>query len=569
MKKLQGIGVSDGIVIAKTYLLVEPDLTVQKQAIEDGEAEKARLQQAIAQAKEELQRIHADTLAKLGEQEAAIFSAHLLVLQDPALEMEIHQKIDAGVNVEFALVEASEMFVQLFESMDDAYMRERAVDIRDVSRRILAKLLHVELPNLSTINEEVIIVADDLTPSMTVQLNKQYVRGFVTNIGGRTSHSAILARTLEIPAVVGVTGATNTIESKQTIILNGNDGEVIVNPTDEQLAQYEQLQQQFIEQQQAVAKYKQLPSVDMDGYAVELAGNIGNPADVQKVLNHGGDGVGLFRTEFLYMDRTDYPTEEEQFEAYKAVLQQMGDKPTVVRTLDIGGDKELPYLQLPHELNPFLGYRAIRICLDNANLFDVQLRALLRASVYGNLKIMFPMIATLDEFREAKQRLLDVKAQLVAEGITVSDDIEIGLMIEVPSAAVIADLFAKEADFLSIGTNDLIQYTFAADRMNEKVAYLYQPYHPAILRLVKTIIDAAHANDCWVGMCGEMAGDPIAIPILLAMGLDEFSMSATSIVSRRAQLAQLSKKQLEAHIPTLLTLATSAEVEQYVRERFM
>ena len=458
------------------------------------------------------------------------------------------------------------MFIQLFEAMDDAYMQERAADIRDVSRRILAKLLRVELPNLTTINEEVIIVADDLTPSMTVQLNKQYVRGFVTNIGGRTSHSAILARTLEIPAVVGVTGATSQIESKQTIILDGTSGEVIINPSDEQIEQYEQLQQQFIAQQQALVKYKQLPSVDIDGYQVELAGNIGKPEDVQKVFDNGGDGIGLFRTEFLYMDRNDYPTEDEQFEAYKEVLEQMGDKPTVVRTLDIGGDKELPYLQLPHELNPFLGYRAIRICLDNPQLFDVQLRALLRASVYGNLKIMFPMIATLEEFRQAKQRLLEVKAQLQAEGVEVAETTEIGLMIEVPSAAIIADLFAKEADFLSIGTNDLIQYTFAADRMNEKVAYLYQPYHPAILRLVKNVIDAAHANDCWVGMCGEMAGDPIAIPILLAMGLDEFSMSATSIVSRRAQLAQLSKQQLAPHIPALLALETSVEVEQYMRE---
>ena len=284
----------------------------------------------------------------------------------------------------------------------------------------------------------------------------------------------------------------------------------------------------------------------------------------KRVLENGGDGIGLFRTEFLYMNRQDYPTEEEQFEAYKAVLLQMGDKPTVVRTLDIGGDKELPYLQLPHELNPFLGYRAIRICLDDYALFKVQLRALLRASIYGNLKIMFPMIATVEEFREAKAFLYEVKEQLKAEGVAVAEHIEIGLMIEVPSAAIMADVFAKEADFLSIGTNDLIQYTFAADRMNEKVAYLYQPYHPAILRLVKNVIDAGHANGCWVGMCGEMAGDELAIPILLAMGLDEFSMSATSIVTRRAQLSQLSKKQLEPHISKILALATSQEVEQYV-----
>lgn len=564
MMKLQGIGVSNGIVIAQAFLLVEPDLTVEKQKIDNPDEEKKRLQQAIFEVKQELEHIHAQTLAKLGEEEAAIFSAHLLVLQDPAFEMEVHQKIDENMNVEAALTEASEMFVQMFQSMDDAYMRERAADIRDVSRRILAKLLQVELPNLNGIEQEVIIVANDLTPSMTVQLNKQFVKGFVTNIGGRTSHSAILARTLEIPAVVGVKGATEHIQSMQTIILNGHTGEVILNPTTEQIAQYEQLQQQFLEQQQSLAVFKKLRSVDKDGHQIELAANIGSPSDVQAVIENGGDGIGLFRTEFLYMNRQDYPTEEEQFEAYKAVLLQMGDKPTVVRTLDIGGDKELPYLQFPHELNPFLGYRAIRICLDDHALFKVQMRALLRASVYGNLKIMFPMIATVEEFREAKAFLYDVKEQLKAEGIEVAERIEIGLMIEVPSAAIMADVFAKEADFLSIGTNDLIQYTFAADRMNEKVAYLYQPYHPAILRLVKNVIDAGHANGCWVGMCGEMAGDKVAIPILLAMGLDEFSMSATAILTSRAQISNLSKKQLELHISKILTLTTSQEVEQYV-----
>ena len=565
MMKLQGIGVSNGIVIAQAFLLVEPDLTVEKQKIDNPDAEKKRLQQTISEAKYELECIHAQALTKLGEEEASIFSAHLLVLQDPAFEMEVHRKIDMNMNVEAALTEASAMFVQMFESMDDAYMRERAADIRDVSRRILAKLLQVKLPSLNGIEQEVIIVADDLTPSMTVQLNKEFVKGFVTNNGGRTSHSAILARTLEIPAVVGIKGATEHIQSMQTIILNGNTGEVILNPTTEQIVHYEQLQQEFLTQQQSLAVFKQLPSVDKDGHQVELAVNIGNPSDAQAVLEEGGDGIGLFRTEFLYMNRQDYPTEEEQFEAYKAVLLQMGDKPTVIRTLDIGGDKALPYFQLPYELNPFLGYRAIRICLDDHKLFKVQLRALLRASIYGNLKIMFPMIATVEEFREAKAFLYEVKEQLKADGVAVAEHIEIGLMIEVPSAAIMADVFAKEADFLSIGTNDLIQYTFAADRMNEKVAYLYQPYHPAILRLVKNIIDAGHANGCWVGMCGEMAGDELAVPILLAMGLDEFSMSATSILTRRAQLSQLSKRQLEPHISKILALATSQEVEQYVK----
>ncbi|GEK29773.1 phosphoenolpyruvate-protein phosphotransferase [Kurthia zopfii] len=566
MTQIKGIGVSNGIAIASAYRLVEPDLSFEKVEVADHVAEKNRFNEAILLAKGELELIRERAIEKFGEDKAAIFSAHLLVLQDPELKTAIEAKIDEGINAEAALEEVSTMFVTMFESMENEYMRERAADIRDVSHRLLSKLLNRDLPDLTTINEDVIIIAEDLTPSMTAQLNKEFVKGFVTNIGGRTSHSAILARTLEIPAVVGTKNATESGTTNEMIILDGSKGIVIFSPSTTEIEQYEREKKEFEAEQQALKAYVDEVSQDADGHHVELAGNIGRPDDLEIVLANGGDGVGLFRTEFLYMDRSDFPTEEEQFQSYKTVLEKMGDKPTVVRTLDIGGDKELPYLKLPHEMNPFLGYRAIRLCLDDRDLFRVQLRALLRASVFGNLKIMFPMIATLDEFREAKNFLLEVKEQLISEGVDVSNSIEIGMMVEIPSAAVIADLFAKEADFMSIGTNDLIQYTFAADRMNEKVSYLYQPYHPAILRLVKNVIDAGHANGKWVGMCGEMAGDPIAIPLLLALGLDEFSMSASSILHARKQISTLSKAQLSSHIDHILTLSTAQEVEAFVKQ---
>lgn len=568
MLKLQGIAVSNGIEIANAYCLVEPDLSFEKTEIVDTEKEKVRFKQAVAKAKGELEIICDTAKEKFGETKAAIFSAHLLVLQDPELLVAIESQIDAGINAEFALNEVTTMFIGMFEAMENEYMKERATDIRDVSRRLLSHLLGVKLPDYSRLSTDVIIVANDLTPSMTAQLDKTHVKGFVTNIGGRTSHSAILARTMEIPAVVGTKTATTDIKNGVQLILDGLNGVLIANPTTDVLVEYEAVQKAYIEEQKQLKSFVDKKSVSNDGYQVELAGNIGKPEDLENVLVNGGDGVGLFRTEFLYMDRLDLPSEEEQFIAYKTVLERMEGKATVVRTLDIGGDKELPYLKLDKEMNPFLGYRAIRICLDKMDLFRTQLRALLRASVYGNLKIMFPMIATLEEFRNAKAFLEEVQFELQFEGIVVSNSIEVGMMVEIPSAAVIADLFAKEADFLSIGTNDLIQYTLAADRMNEKVSYLYQPYHPAILRLVKNVIDAGHANGKWVGMCGEMAGDEIAIPILLALGLDEFSMNASSILRARAQISKLSKGQLQEKVSEILRFSTASDVENYVRRGF-
>jgi phosphoenolpyruvate-protein phosphotransferase (PTS system enzyme I) len=564
---LKGIAASNGIAIAKAYLLVEPDLSVESKEVGDTEAEVNRFREALATSKSELEAIREKANEDLGADKAAIFDAHLLVLSDPELISPIEDKIkNEKVNAETALKETADMFVSMFESMDNEYMRERAADIRDVTKRVLAHLLGVQVSNPSMISEEVIIIAEDLTPSDTAQLNREFVKGFTTDIGGRTSHSAIMARSMEIPAVVGTKEVTSEIKNGDLVIVDGLNGEVHINPTPEVVEQYKKENEQYEKQKQEWAKLVNEKTVSADGTHVELAANIGTPKDLEGVVNNGGEGVGLYRTEFLYMGRNELPSEEEQFEAYKAVLEGMGDKPVVVRTLDIGGDKELPYLDLPKEMNPFLGYRAIRLCLDEQSIFRTQLRALLRASSYGNLKIMFPMISNLNEFREAKSILEEEKSKLVEAGEKVTDSIEVGIMVEIPSTAVMADVFAKEVDFFSIGTNDLIQYTMAADRMNERVSYLYQPYNPAILRLVKMVIDAAHKEGKWAGMCGEMAGDEIAIPILLGLGLDEFSMSATSILKARSQIRNLNKSDMEALANEVLALDTNDSVIEAVQK---
>lgn len=568
MTNIQGIAASSGIAIAKAYQLVTPDLSYTKKTIDNPENEVKRLDDALDISRQELEKIKAHTLKELGAEHAEIFSAHLLVLGDPELINPIKDKIqNEKMMAEAALEDVANMFIQMFESMENEYMRERAADIRDVTKRILSHLLGVSFPNPALIDEEVIVVANDLTPSDTAQLNRQFVKGFATDIGGRTSHSAIMARSLEIPAVVGTKEITTTVSQGDIVIIDGIDGNVVVNPTDEEIKHYENKREDFAKQQALWAELKDEPTFTSDGEQVELVANIGTPDDVTGVINNGGEGVGLYRTEFLYMGKNELPSEEEQYEAYKSVLEQMGDKPVVVRTLDVGGDKELPYLDLPKEMNPFLGFRAIRFCLENEHVFRPQLRALLRASVYGNLKIMFPMIATLEEFRKAKEILLDEKENLKNEGHQVSDSIEVGIMVEIPSTAVIAKQFAKEVDFFSIGTNDLIQYTMAADRMNEQVSYLYQPYHPAILSLVNNVIEAAHSEGKWAGMCGEMAGDPIAIPILLGLGLDEFSMSATSILPARTLLKGISKKEMASYKDTLLSMSTADEVVAFVKEK--
>ncbi|WP_142668209.1 phosphoenolpyruvate--protein phosphotransferase [Enterococcus faecalis] len=568
---LKGIAASDGVAVAKAYLLVQPDLSFNKTSVEDTDAEATRLDDALAKSTEELQAIRDKAAQSLGEAEAQVFDAHLMVLSDPEMVGQIKQNIqDNKVNAEAALKEVTDMYIGMFEAMDDnAYMQERAADIRDVAKRILAHLLGVTLPNPSMINEEVIVVAHDLTPSDTAQLDRTYVKAFVTDIGGRTSHSAIMARSLEIPAIVGTKEITDKVKAGDILAVNGIIGDVIIDPTDAEKSEFEAEAKAYADQKAEWDKLKNAETVTADGKHVELAANIGTPKDLEGVHKNGGEAVGLYRTEFLYMDSSDFPTEEDQYQAYKAVLEGMEGKPVVVRTMDIGGDKELPYLTLPHEMNPFLGYRALRISLSELgdDMFRTQMRALLRASVHGNLRIMFPMVATLKEFRAAKAIFEDEKQKLVNEGVEVSNDIQVGIMIEIPAAAVLADKFAKEVDFFSVGTNDLIQYTMAADRMNERVSYLYQPYNPSILRLIKNVIDAAHAEGKWAGMCGEMAGDQTAVPLLLGMGLDEFSMSATSILKTRSLMKRLdTTKMAELADRALKECDTMEEVVALVEE---
>ncbi|WP_154064130.1 phosphoenolpyruvate--protein phosphotransferase [Enterococcus faecalis] len=568
---LKGIAASDGVAVAKAYLLVQPDLSFNKTSVEDTDAEATRLDDALAKSTEELQAIRDKAAQSLGEAEAQVFDAHLMVLSDPEMVGQIKQNIqDNKVNAEAALKEVTDMYIGMFEAMDDnAYMQERAADIRDVAKRILAHLLGVTLPNPSMINEEVIVVAHDLTPSDTAQLDRTYVKAFVTDIGGRTSHSAIMARSLEIPAIVGTKEITDKVKAGDILAVNGIIGDVIIDPTDAEKSEFEAEAKAYADQKAEWDKLKNAETVTADGKHVELAANIGTPKDLEGVHKNGGEAVGLYRTEFLYMDSSDFPTEEDQYKAYKAVLEGMEGKPVVVRTMDIGGDKELPYLTLPHEMNPFLGYRALRISLSELGdgMFRTQMRALLRASVHGNLRIMFPMVATLKEFRAAKAIFEDEKQKLVNEGVEVSNDIQVGIMIEIPAAAVLADKFAKEVDFFSVGTNDLIQYTMAADRMNERVSYLYQPYNPSILRLIKNVIDAAHAEGKWAGMCGEMAGDQTAVPLLLGMGLDEFSMSATSILKTRSLMKRLdTTKMAELADRALKECDTMEEVVALVEE---
>ncbi|MEE0967603.1 MAG: phosphoenolpyruvate--protein phosphotransferase [Bacilli bacterium] len=567
MTKINGIGASNGIAIAKAYKLVMPDLTVTKTVIEDVESEIKKYEAAMEQTAKELALIKEAASKNLSPEEAAVFDAHALVLADPEMKTQVEDKIkNEKVNAESALEDVANSFVMIFESMGDEYFRERAADIKDVSRRLLANLLGKPLPNPALIDEEVVIIADDLTPSDTAQLNKNFVRGFATNIGGRTSHSAIMARSLEIPAVVACKTITEDVNDGDMIVLDGIEGVVVINPDEDTVKAYTTKRDEFIAYKEELKKLVNEKTVSTDGHHVELVANIGGAKDLPGVKENGAEGVGLFRTEFLYMESADLPTEERQFEVYKEILEALEGKPVVVRTLDIGGDKEIEAIDLPKEMNPFLGVRAVRLCFQREDIFRTQLRALLRASVYGDLRIMFPMIATLQEFRKAKGILMEEKEKLVAEGVEVSDTIQVGIMIEIPAAAVLADQFAKEVDFFSIGTNDLIQYTFAADRMSSGVSYLYQPYNPSILRLLKHVIDSAHKEGKWAGMCGEMAGEQMAAPLLLGLGLDEFSMSATSVLAQRKLIRNLSKADMEELANKALNCGTMEEVVALVKE---
>lgn len=562
---LKGIAASSGIAIAKVFKLEHPTLDiVEEKANADEEIQ--TLEKAVEKTKSDIQTIQKKAIGKLSEEELAIFDAHLMVLDDPEFVGQIKETIkEQNINAEYATKLISDNFVGMFEAMEDDYFKERAADIKDVTYRLSAHIMDVTIADLSMIDEEVIIVAHDLTPSDTAQLNRAYTLGFATEIGGRTSHSAIMARSLEIPAIVGIANVMDKLSNDDTIVLDAINGVVIVNPSDEEVKEYKKQAKEFAEYKERLKTLKDEKSVTLDNHHVEIVGNIGTPNDAQSVLDNGGEGVGLYRTEFLYMDSNDFPTEEQQFNAYKEVLEKMGDKPVVVRTLDIGGDKELSYLNLPKELNPFLGYRAIRLCLDRPDIFNTQLRALLRASAFGNLCIMFPMIATIDEFRQAKAMVLENEAKLKEEGVEVGK-YQLGIMVEIPSTAVMADQFAKEVDFLSIGTNDLIQYSMAADRMSEKVSYLYQPYNPSLLRLIKMTIDGAHKEGKWVGMCGEMAGEQLAVPVLLGLGLDEFSMSASSILAARKMVRSLKHEDMKKLAEQAIKCSTESEVIELIEK---
>ena len=567
MTMIKGIAASNGIAIAKAYKLVMPDLTVEKVTVEDVEKEIKAYEDAMDHTAKELEVIKEAASKNLSAEEAAVFDAHALVLSDPELKTQVEDKIrNEKCNAAAALDEVAAMFISMFESMGDEYFRERAADIKDVSRRLLANLLGKPLPNPALIDEEVVIIADDLTPSDTAQLNKNLVRGFATNIGGRTSHSAIMARSLEIPAVVACKTITDEVKDGDMIALDGIEGVVMINPDESTISEYATKRDEYKAYREELKKLVNEKTVSTDGHHVELVANIGSPKDLEGVKENGGEGVGLFRTEFLYMESAELPSEDKQYEVYKEILEGMAGKPVVVRTLDIGGDKEIEAIDLPKEMNPFLGVRAIRLCFQREDIFRTQLRALLRASVHGDLRIMFPMIAALGEFRKAKGILMEEKEKLIAEGVEVSDSIQVGIMIEIPAAAVLADQFAKEVDFFSIGTNDLIQYTFAADRMSSGVSYLYQPFNPSILRLVKHVIDSAHKEGKWAGMCGEMAGEPLAAPLLLGLGLDEFSMSATSILAQRKLIRGLSQAEMAKLANQALNCGTMEEVVALVEK---
>jgi phosphotransferase system enzyme I (PtsI) len=565
-RNLQGTAASPGIAIAKAYVMKEKKYVISRKQDVEVEKEILRFHDSLQQSMLELEQIYENARKEWGEAQAEIFEGHLFLLQDPDWKNSIEMKIKTeSVNAEFALDQVTNQLIQLFGTMENDYMKERVADIRDVSRRVMEHLLVVTSKAEVPLEEPVIVIAHDLTPSETAQLDKEHVVGFATDIGGRTSHSAIMARSIDIPAVVGLKDITTQIENSMIVIIDGNDGKVIVNPSSEQLIDYEEKRNAYQAKKETLIRLVDEPTITADGRQVRLGANIGSPENLEAAVCNGAEGIGLFRSEFLYMNRNTMPGEEEQFQSYKKVAEGMKGKPVIIRTLDIGGDKELPYLHLPKEMNPFLGYRAIRLCLDRQDIFIDQLRAILRASHYGNVKIMYPMISTLTEVRQANEILSQVKEDLRVENIAYDSQIEVGIMVEIPAAALAADTLAKEVDFFSIGTNDLIQYTLACDRMNEKVSHLYQPYHPAILSLIRMVIEAAHKHKKWVGMCGEMAGDPIAVPLLLGLGLDEFSMSASSILSTRQLIKQLKYETMQEMAREALQLESQEEIKSFVQ----
>ena len=567
---IKGIAASDGIGIAKAYLLIDPDLSFEKKKINDPVAEYDRVEKAFSASIADLATIKQNAKSRLSDEELEVFDAHIAILSDPEMKSQIKDEIESQhVSAEEAMTDVTTDFANVLAAMtDNKYMQERAADVKDVAKRALSHLLGKQLPDIASISEPVVIIAKEITPSDTSQMDAKFVKGLATDLGGRTSHAAIMARTLRIPAVVGSENVTSSVKSGDMVIVDGLHGNIIVDPSQAEIDEYQKKATAFEKERAEWAKLVDAPSASKDGKHFEIAANIGTPDDVADAVKQGADGVGLFRSEFLYMSSDHLPTEDEQFEAYKKAVVGMKGKPVVVRTLDIGGDKPLDYLPLPEEMNPFLGYRAIRICLHRPDIFKTQLRALIRASEFGPVEIMFPMIATLAELRQAKSIYQECKDELQKDHPGLGDSVKIGMMIEVPLAALYADQLAKEVDFFSIGTNDLIQYCFAADRGNDAVSYLYQPLNPAFLRLIKHVIDAAHANNTKAAMCGEMAGDQLAMPLLLGMGLDEYSMSASSILRTRSMMKNLDTKECAKWANDAINLCyTADEVEEMVKTR--
>jgi phosphotransferase system enzyme I (PtsI) len=566
--RLQGIAAASGYAMGIAFVLREQHQPLEKRRLleQQTEDEVKRLEANVAGAIEELIRLKKQTSERIGAHQAEIFETHMLLLEDAEFIGSAIDNIRIGhMNAEAAFKEASDGIVSLFEGMEDVYLRERAADIRDVTKRVLRLLHGNEGGGLSEIQEPVILLAHDLTPSDTAQLDRNKTVGIAADIGGKTSHSAIIARSLDIPSVVGLRDATEQVKTGDYVIIDGNLGLLYVNPSSEIVDAYQKKRSQYEQKRLQLTSYIGKPSRTADGYQVELVANIGNLQDALAAKDSGAEGIGLYRTEFLYMGRESLPTEEEQFQSYKVVAELFGrDRPVIIRTLDIGGDKELPYLDLPKESNPFLGYRAIRMCLNEVDLFKVQLRAIVRASHFGNIKIMYPMISTLYELRQANRILTEVRAELDEQAVPYNRGLEVGMMIEVPAAAMVADQLAKETDFFSIGTNDLVQYMMAADRMNEQVAHLSEPFNPGVLRLIRNVVQAAHAEGKWVGMCGEMAGNPVAVPLLLGMGIDEFSMSASSILPTRALLNELNREEMRKLAGEALQLSSPEEIKHLI-----
>lgn len=562
---MKGLGVSSGIGIGKAFIIDKRPVDITKNYVNDIDKELDRLRSAFKRARDQLNDLYNETIDELGKKEAQIFKSHEMMLEDTTFISDVEDIIkEEKVNAEYALNETTNTYVKLFENIEDEYFRERADDIKDVMNRVLRLLMGIKSFDFSQLENDSIVVAKDLTPSDTARIDRKKVAAMITEVGGKTSHAAIIARIMGIPTVVGLDNITDKIKNGDIVICDGKTGKVLVNPNSKQLFHYSRKKTIEDEIKKELQNQIGLPSVTKDGFKISLAANIGTPNDVDAVLENDAEGIGLFRSEFIFMNREHQPTEDEQFEEYKEVLLKMGDKPVIIRTLDIGGDKNVPYIDIPKEMNPFLGYRAIRLCLGNVEVFRTQLRAILRASVYGNVKIMFPMIATMRELKDSKKILQQAKDELTKEGIPFKDNIELGVMIEIPSAAIISDLLAREVDFFSIGTNDLIQYTMAVDRMNSKLSHLYSQYHPALLRLIKGIIDNAHAAGIWVGMCGEAAGDPKLIPVFIGMGLDEFSMNSPSILRSRYIVRNLNKKDMEVIAKNTLDLENALEVEEYL-----